>query len=203
MSFWTTLILAATLTGDASCAAPAPGCAAKRSDACQPCSPRTPCSPCQKPCAVVNCHPCPQPVNPCSPCPATCSPTSCASSSACSDSCKSDCNQCCDPCCKVCSGPSCIPGSSCWSKACKHSTCDMYPHYAYFPKCHGYYYFRPYNWVHIDQHRLTIPGENFKNPYSNAAFDRLYAGKDNLGVVDSDRLEPVHERLPMLEDLLK
>lgn len=190
MSVWTTLLIAATLGGDASCAAPAPGCTAKSAPACQPCAPRVPCKTAcdSKPCAVVNCHPCPQPVNPCSPCPTTCDPCS---------SCD-PCNVCCDPC-----SPCCIPGSKCWSKACKHSTCNLYPHYPYIPQCHGYYNFRPYNWVHIDQHRLTIPGENFKNPYSNDVFDRLYAGKDNLGEINSDQPRPFNNQLPKLEALLK
>lgn len=202
MPVWTTLILAVTITADAdaSCAAPAAGCTAKPAAACQPCSPcaaRTPCatvcSPCKTPCAVVNCHPCPQPVNPCSSCAASCDP------------CETTCDPCatsCDPCCDSCH-PCWFPCSSWWSKACRHSTCNLYPHFAYFPECHGYYYFRPYNWVHIDQHRMTIPGQNFKNPYSNDVFDRLYADRDNLGEVDSDQVKPNQARLPLLEDLLK
>ena len=79
----------------------------------------------------------------------------------------------------------------------------MYPHYPYFPECHGYYYFRPYNWIHIDRHRLTIPGEDFKDPYSNKVFDQL---SSELGDgVDSDQtLPPLTSgvALPALEALL-
>ena len=124
------------------------------------------------------CHPCLQPVKPCVPCPTG------------DDPCSS---------CDTCS----IPDSNCCSKACKHSTCNLYPHYPYFPQCHGYYYFRPYNWVHIEQHRLTIPGENLQNPYSNDMFDRIYAEKDNLGEIDSDQPSSFYKQLPKLEALLK
>ncbi|MDA1017429.1 MAG: hypothetical protein O3A00_23605 [Planctomycetota bacterium] len=115
--------------------------------------------------------------------------------SAC-DSYATSCNGCGDPCCLFCQ-------SGCTSKACRHSTCTLYPHYAYFPECHGYYYFTPYNWVHIDQHRMTIPGQDFKNPYSNAVFDQLYAGRENTGDRDSDQPKAIYPQLPKLEALLK
>ena len=131
---------------------------------------------------------------------ATCQPCSpCASAFACMSGCDSyatSCNGCGNPCCSFCQ-------SGCTSKACRHSTCTLYPHYAYFPECHGYYYFTPYNWVHIDQHRMTIPGQNFKNPYSNAVFDRLYAGRENTGDRDSDQPKAIYPQLPKLEALLK
>jgi hypothetical protein len=50
---------------------------------------------------------------------------------------------------------------------------------------------------------MTIPGQNFKNPYSNAVFDRLYAGRENTGDRDSDQVKPIYSQLPKLEALLK
>ena len=91
------------------------------------------------------------------------------------------------------------------SPALRYSTCNLYPHYAYYPQCHGYWHFRAYNWIHIDQHRLTIAGEDFKFPYSNQIFDQVYSEfKLPLGEANTDRLAPIRkDRLPLLEDLLK
>ena len=57
------------------------------------------------------------------------------------------------------------------------STCNMYPHYPYFPAFHGYYYFRPYNYSHVPvQKDIALAfGEDPTAPYAGALFDRLYA----------------------------
>jgi hypothetical protein len=76
---------------------------------------------------------------------------------------------------------------------------------AYFPQCHGYYKFRAYNWIHIDQHRLTLAGEDFKFPYSNKIFDQIYAEfEGDLGEANSDQVLPIRDdMLPKLEDLME
>ncbi len=57
------------------------------------------------------------------------------------------------------------------------STCDMPPHYAYYPPLHGYYYFRPYNHAHIPQQQQLVEywGGDPRNPYANEVFKRVYA----------------------------
>lgn len=55
------------------------------------------------------------------------------------------------------------------------STCDMFPHYAYYPRLHGYYYFRPYNYTAIAEHQQTAAcmGLDPRMPYSLANFQRI------------------------------
>jgi hypothetical protein len=57
-----------------------------------------------------------------------------------------------------------------------HSTCDLYPHYAYFPKHHGYYYFRPYNAanVTVQQQTAVRMGGDPRNPYSTQVLANLF-----------------------------
>lgn len=57
-----------------------------------------------------------------------------------------------------------------------HSTCDLYPHYAYYPKYHGYYYFRPYNADHIPVHQQTVVrlGGDPRNPHSTLLLANLF-----------------------------
>lgn len=97
-----------------------------------------------------------------------------------------------------------------WCKCCRflHSTCDMYPHYPYFPEHHGYYYFRPYNFMHIFRHTeeaITIQGSPW-HPYSIAIFDTIPipVGPDVLEEIGKEEymLRPLHQTLPKLEDLL-
>jgi len=53
----------------------------------------------------------------------------------------------------------------------------MIPHYAYYPALHGYYYFRPYNYMHVprQQEFVTRFGGDARNPYANEIFKRVYA----------------------------
>jgi len=46
----------------------------------------------------------------------------------------------------------------------------------YWPAEHGYYYFRPYNMVHVkDQREIARSwGEDPRNPYDHKVFDRVY-----------------------------
>ncbi|MFP6764006.1 MAG: hypothetical protein VB858_10315 [Planctomycetaceae bacterium] len=134
-------------------------------------------------------------MNPCERTALACGASGCSSDACCAKCGGEGCSSCCYP--------SCQPGSPCWSKACRHSRCDLYQHLAYYPECHGYFYFQPYNWVQIDQHRKTIPGQDHKFPYSDAVFDRLYANQKDLGERDSDTVLPIYDTLPQLEELLK
>lgn len=107
--------------------------------------------------------------------------------------------------CSSCGDCECI-SPKCWAKLMRHSTGDMYQHHAYFPECHGYYYFRPYNWVHIDQHRSAFPTSDMKYPYSNAVFDdiahRFELAGHSVGVADSDVIRARNSRLPGMEAIL-
>lgn len=85
------------------------------------------------------------------------------------------------------------------------STCDLFPHYPYFPEHFGYYYFRPYNYVHIFEHQAIVArwGGDPRNPYSHELFTRLY---ENLPVDPPSPFVPglrgVRSGLPDLEDLV-
>lgn len=93
-----------------------------------------------------------------------------------------------------------------WSKA--HTTGDMYPHFPYYPQDHGYYYFRPYNYMHVHEQagQAMSMGIDPGNPYSNSIFDSIYEGyyAQNPPAADPPlgSVEPIGSSLPMLEDLL-
>jgi hypothetical protein len=57
-----------------------------------------------------------------------------------------------------------------------NSTGDMPQHVPYFPHAHGYYYFRPYNVVHVLQQQEMAQrwGGDARNPYDNRMFERIY-----------------------------
>ena len=74
--------------------------------------------------------------------------------------------------------PSCFAGEDDDTKVCKlHSTCDLYPHYAYYPKFHGHYYFRPYSYTTIAEHQqfAACIGLDSRMPYSLENFNRTYS----------------------------
>jgi hypothetical protein len=56
------------------------------------------------------------------------------------------------------------------------SPCNMSQHYPYWPKDHGYYYFRPYHMARVCQQRDIAEGwgEDPRNPYDHKVFDRVY-----------------------------
>lgn len=58
-----------------------------------------------------------------------------------------------------------------------HGTCDMPPRYPYFPSMHGYYYFRPYNHMHVMEQQAVVIGwgGDARNPYGNEIFKEVYA----------------------------
>lgn len=89
------------------------------------------------------------------------------------------------------------------------TTGDMYQHHAYYPAHHGYYYFRPYNYTNVLEHKATIAslGGEPSHPYSVAMFAPIY---DNFYLTTPKIVEPVMSlnmipgasQLPNLEKLL-
>jgi hypothetical protein len=85
--------------------------------------------------------------------------------------------------------------------------CDLYPHYAYYPKYHGHYYFRPYNYTTVFQQQqwAAAAGLDPRNPYSNKVFDCVFAGYEQRFRIETAPVGsalPVGNNLPQLEDLL-
>jgi hypothetical protein len=156
---------------------------------------------------------------------------SCAAPPACAltiDCCPSKCEtgatSCCDPC-STCSS-SCVDGyccgsyccgnwcgscwgcpQHCWSKDIEWTTSDLYPHFAYFPEEHGYYSFRPYNWLHIEQAKSAFPGIDPKAPFSNKFITEVqdeFIKTNGPGplALGSDQARDIRVRLPNVEDIL-
>lgn len=109
--------------------------------------------------------------------------------------CQQSCESCPD-CPNWCHGYGCY-----WSchVACLDSTCDMYPHYAYYPECHGSYYFRPYNWEHYAQDTALMLGLGHAAPYSEDGFHELKP----VVVPEQPVIQVRHQKLPNIEDLLR
>jgi len=82
--------------------------------------------------------------------------------------------------------------------ACLDSTCDMYPHYAYYPECHGSYYFRPYNWEHYAQDTAFMLGLGHAAPYS---VDGMADLKPTT-IPEQPIIRVRHKKLPNLEAML-
>jgi len=92
-------------------------------------------------------------------------------------------------------------------KYCFSSTCDMIQHYSYFPKNHGYYYYRPYNYIHVLEHQyqaLSLGGDP-RAPYLGRMFDKVYeeyAGVDyEENGLEAKRLPSLTRRTSVLPDL--
>ena len=109
--------------------------------------------------------------------------------------CQPGCDDSCDRCCK-----------DCWLR--RHlrlhfldSTCDMYPHYAYYPENHGSYYYRPYNWEHYAQDTPRMLGLGYAAPYAEDGFRELKP----TAVITQPTVPPRRSKnsLPDLEDLLR
>ncbi len=89
------------------------------------------------------------------------------------------------------------------------TTGDMYQHYAYYPAHHGYYYFRPYNYTNVLEHKSMVArlGGETNHPYSVAMFTPIYENYylTNPEIVDtapSLDMIPGASLLPNLENLL-
>ncbi|WP_417847492.1 hypothetical protein [Thalassoglobus sp.] len=90
------------------------------------------------------------------------------------------------------------------------TTGDMYQHYAYYPAHHGYYYYRPYNYTNVLEHKEVIVrlGGERNHPYSVALFEPIY---DNYYLTNPKIVEetptmdmiPGASLLPNLEELLQ
>jgi len=101
------------------------------------------------------------------------------------DCCEDDCGCCseCEQCCcddSDCYPPRCGGDRDCCGrhkKYCARSTCNMHPHYAYYPANHGYYYFRPYNYNHVELHKELASAMGLESiaPYSTEVFGRPYS----------------------------
>lgn len=92
------------------------------------------------------------------------------------------CNHC-DACDHGCKGP-----HGFWAKRGLPAPCiapdNMMPHLPYHTEAMRYYYFRPYNHMHIpvQQAEATSVGISYSQPYSNAIFQRVYAEVEARGV---------------------
>lgn len=98
-------------------------------------------------------------------------------------------------------------GRICWT-----TTGDMHPHYAYYPRFHGYYYYQPYNYIHVLEHQyqaLSLGGDP-RAPYHNRQFERVYERHAAARYEESDAstyyiplLHRASEPLPDLQDILE
>jgi hypothetical protein len=92
-----------------------------------------------------------------------------------------------------------------------NTTGDMIPHYPYLPKYHGYYYYRPYNYIMVLEHQyeaLSLGGDP-RAPYANKLFERIYAEFDaaayETGTTQKQLPKPTatDKALPNVEDIVK
>lgn len=140
--------------------------------------------------------------------------------------CQPECDSCCESRCPLvrllsgcCGGGCCWHGDCCcpkpWYKKwclCEwiRSTGDMPQHFPYPPENHGTFYFRPYNYSHIQIARDLVPTHQSDPiaPYeTHLVFNRVYKDVIPLDApkpTDYDRPPDVEEEppLPILEDLL-
>jgi len=90
------------------------------------------------------------------------------------------------------------------------TTGDLIPHYPYLPAYHGYYYFRPYNYVHVEQHKqlAAMMGGDYRAPYQTLMFQPIYANFSPMEYVNRDLdvpkvpARPSVTTLPKLESFL-
>ena len=110
-----------------------------------------------------------------------------------------------------CPSGSCLPGC-CMSwciktnLCCLDNTCQMPPHYAYQPACHGHYYFAPYNYQTVlkQKHYAQCQNQDPRFPYSVPAFEHAYGeviGEREAGDSGEDLIQPA-AGLPDLEAIL-
>ncbi|MFN0197554.1 MAG: hypothetical protein ACKVT0_12490 [Planctomycetaceae bacterium] len=98
-------------------------------------------------------------------------------------------------------------GRICWS-----TTGDMHPHYPYFPRHHGYFYYRPYNYIHVLEHQyqaLSLGGDP-RAPYHNRQFERVYERhaaaryeEQSASTIFVPTLNRTSRPLPNIQDILE
>jgi hypothetical protein len=78
------------------------------------------------------------------------------------------------------------------------SPCDMSLRFQYWPKDHGYYYFRPYHMVHVAIQRDLAAswGEDPRNPYDHKVFNRVYEALRAEEAAKAEVLPPAQEMQP-------
>ncbi len=93
-----------------------------------------------------------------------------------------ECNQCNDGSCDDCKG-----------HRRRQARCNMLPHYAYISDWDFYYYFRPYNYIHVrpQQEIVTRWGGDVRNPYANEMFEKVYEGLEDSFRAGVKKTEPV------------
>lgn len=96
----------------------------------------------------------------------------------------------CPECCGSKFGHKCRGKLHAWKSVLKP---DMAPHTPYRALPAEYYYFRPYNIMHIPQHQEEVVqyGEDPRMPYENSVFtEDLYEGLDDMDGVKGEDIEP-------------
>jgi len=70
--------------------------------------------------------------------------------------------------------------------------CNMYPHFAYWPRYGGYYYFRPYHMIRVAEQRDIAAswGEDPRNPYDHKVFNRVYEAIRAQEAAEAETLAP-------------
>lgn len=83
---------------------------------------------------------------------------------------------------------------------------DLYPHYAYYPKFHGYYYFRPYNYIHVERDAAIAAsmGGDVRAPYSTEFLKPLFESyAATAPIPEQPEKRPFEAKVPDLEDLVR
>lgn len=67
------------------------------------------------------------------------------------------------------------------------TTGDMSQHMPYFPNAHGYYYFAPYNLIHVQQQQEMTArwGQDPRNTQDNRYFERIYQDQEAIQTQDA------------------
>lgn len=107
-----------------------------------------------------------------------------------------------EQCCEECYGEDDCCHHRCITKYCVGPG-DLHPHYPYFPAYHGYYYFRPYNWTHLEEARAFAAqtGGDSRAPYNTDHLRGMFA---NAPVVAPNVMPTgaFEDGLPQLESIL-
>jgi hypothetical protein len=91
------------------------------------------------------------------------------------------------------------------------STCNLPPHYAYYPTFHGYFTFQPYNYSSVLRQQQTALcwGLDPRAPYATNFFQKFYLARGITGNELPDNPMPARpslpgsDPLPKLDDVLR